>query len=185
MNLHRVRLENFRQHASTEIEFGLGMTAIIGPNGAGKSTLVEAIGFALYGEQRDKKETVRFHWATGKRFLVRLEFSLGDRRFVVQRTDRDASLVQLGEPEIVRAEGLAETTRACERGAGASFPCHLRKPAKRLGGFPAAEKPSIPTRTGCGRSIASIASASSATTRPRSVLCSTRAAYADGVANSI
>ncbi|MGV3615841.1 MAG: AAA family ATPase [Fimbriimonas sp.] len=115
MILHRLRLENFRQHAETEVAFDLGMTAVVGPNGAGKSTLVEAIGFALYGEQRDKKETVRFHWATGKRFLVRLEFSLGERRFTVERTDRDATLIQMGEPEVVRAEGLSETTRACER----------------------------------------------------------------------
>jgi exonuclease SbcC len=121
VTLHRLRLENFRQHVETDVVFEPGMTAVIGANGAGKSTLVEAIGFALYGEQRDKKETVRFHWGSGKRFVVRLEFSVAGHRYVAERTDRDATLIQLGEKEIVRAEGLTETTRACERLLGLSY----------------------------------------------------------------
>jgi len=121
MRLHRLKLENFRQHANTDVTFERGMTAIIGPNGSGKSTLVEAVTFALYGEQRDKKETVRFHWATGKRFSVALEFGFDGRRFLVERTHSDASLTQLGEPEMVRATGLSETTRACERLLGLTY----------------------------------------------------------------
>ncbi|MBC7789918.1 MAG: AAA family ATPase, partial [Anaerolineae bacterium] len=49
MRLHSLRLENFRQHADTEIVFQSGLTGIIGPNGAGKSTILEGIAWAVYG----------------------------------------------------------------------------------------------------------------------------------------
>ena len=49
MRIHRLRLLNFRQHESTELEFGVGLTGIIGPNGAGKTTLLEAIAWVMYG----------------------------------------------------------------------------------------------------------------------------------------
>ena len=49
MLITRLRLQNFRQHADTEIRLGPGLTGVIGPNGAGKSTLLEAIAFAMYG----------------------------------------------------------------------------------------------------------------------------------------
>ena len=49
VQLHRVRLVNFRQHELTELAFTTGLTGIIGANGAGKTTLLEAIAYALYG----------------------------------------------------------------------------------------------------------------------------------------
>ena len=51
MELHRLHLVNFRQHADTELEFGPGITGIFGPNGSGKTTLLEAIAWAIYGAQ--------------------------------------------------------------------------------------------------------------------------------------
>src|SRR6266536_1046990 len=49
MQIHRLRLQNFRQHEHTELVLGAGLTGIIGPNGAGKTTLLEAIAWAMYG----------------------------------------------------------------------------------------------------------------------------------------
>lgn len=49
MRLIRLRLQNYRRHRATEIEFPDGVLAIVGPNGAGKSTLLEAVSFALFG----------------------------------------------------------------------------------------------------------------------------------------
>src|SRR5438876_228705 len=51
MELRRLRLTNFRQHESTDIEFGPGITGIFGPNGSGKTTLLEAMAWAIYGAQ--------------------------------------------------------------------------------------------------------------------------------------
>ena len=65
MQLHRLKLQNFRQHADTEIVFGPGLTAIIGPNGAGKTTLLEGIAWAFYGNPaaRGSRESIRWNRA--------------------------------------------------------------------------------------------------------------------------
>ena len=49
MRLISLRLQNFRQHADTRLDFDRGLTGIVGPNGSGKSTVLEAIAWALYG----------------------------------------------------------------------------------------------------------------------------------------
>jgi exonuclease SbcC len=49
VKLVRLKLQNFRRHRATEVEFPDGVLAVVGPNGAGKSTLLEAVSFALYG----------------------------------------------------------------------------------------------------------------------------------------
>src|SRR5258708_22793476 len=68
MQLLRLRLVNFRQHADTELEFGPGITGIIGPNGSGKTTILEAIAWALYGVQaaRGDKDSIRRLGAKGR-----------------------------------------------------------------------------------------------------------------------
>ena len=80
MELRRLRLVNFRQHADTEIEFGKGITGIVGPNGAGKTTLLEAISWAIYGSQaaRGDKDSVRNLRAKARSSVkVELELALG------------------------------------------------------------------------------------------------------------
>jgi DNA repair protein SbcC/Rad50 len=88
MRLNRLRLQNFRQHADTEIEFDSGLTGIIGPNGAGKSTILEAVAWALYGGDtaRGGKETIRFARAAPRASVrVELDFELGGHRYGVVR----------------------------------------------------------------------------------------------------
>jgi len=43
--LERLWLTDFRSHASLELEFARGVTALVGPNGSGKTNIVEAIGW--------------------------------------------------------------------------------------------------------------------------------------------
>ena len=89
MRLLRLRLQNFRQHAATDIEFKLGLTGIIGPNGAGKSTILEAIAWAIYGAgaARGTNETIRFSRAAPRsRVEVELTFMLAQHEFRVLRT---------------------------------------------------------------------------------------------------
>ena len=66
MKLLALRLQNFRQHVSTEIVFESGITGIIGPNGAGKTTILEGIAFALYAWGRSTREQMLSLAATGR-----------------------------------------------------------------------------------------------------------------------
>lgn len=117
MKLRRLRLENFRQHVDSLIRFEDGMTAIVGPNGSGKSTVLEAITFALYGQQRSNKDTIRFYWSENrKRARVELEFELDGKRYLLERSEAEASLCHLDGPtrhELSR--GLREVTLASEK----------------------------------------------------------------------
>ena len=99
MELHRLRLVNFRQHADTELEFGAGITGIIGPNGSGKTTILEAIAWALYGAQaaRGDKDSIRRIGAKGRAGVeVELEFRLGPHEYRVTRSLSTAALHQDG-----------------------------------------------------------------------------------------
>src|SRR5437868_15414422 len=100
MELHRLRLLNFRQHADTELEFGPGITGIFGPNGSGKTTLLEAIAWAIYGAQavRGDKDSIRRLGAKGRTGVeVELEVRLGTHESQVKRGLCPAALLQDGQ----------------------------------------------------------------------------------------
>lgn len=95
MRLNSLRLQNFRQHVDTRIEFRRGLTGIIGPNGAGKSTILEAIAWAIYGASaaRGTNETIRFSRAPGRaRVLVELSFALAGHEYRVNRSLNSADV---------------------------------------------------------------------------------------------
>lgn len=101
MRLNSVRLSNFRQHIETYIEFDTGLTGIIGPNGSGKSTILEAIAWALYGQDaaRGKKETIRsLSVGPSARVKVELDFELAGHRYRVERGLTSAELYLDGAP---------------------------------------------------------------------------------------
>ena len=88
MRLKSLRLQNFRQHVDTRIEFENGLTGIIGPNGSGKSTLLEAIAWALYGNSaaRGNRDSIRFSRAAPRASVrVLLEFELAGHGYRIVR----------------------------------------------------------------------------------------------------
>jgi exonuclease SbcC len=118
MKLHRLRLVNFRQHADTEIAFGDGITGIIGPNGSGKTSLLEAIAWAIYGNPaaRGDKDSIRNLRAKARAPMrVELEFSLGNRTYVVERKLSEATLHENGS---VVANSIKEVTARLQRVLG-------------------------------------------------------------------
>src|SRR5207237_1301751 len=118
MELHRLRLLNFRQHADTELEFGPGITGIFGPNGSGKTTLLEAIAWAIYGAQavRGDKDSIRRLGAKGRAGVeVELEFALGAHEYQVKRGLSTAALLQDGQ---LVANSLKAVTDKLERTLG-------------------------------------------------------------------
>lgn len=95
MRLRTLRLQNFRQHADTLIEFENGLTGIIGPNGAGKSTILEGIAWALYGNTvaRGTRESIKYHGAAPRSPVrAELDFELGPHRYRVVRGLTSAEL---------------------------------------------------------------------------------------------
>jgi exonuclease SbcC len=114
MRIDRLRLTNFRQHESTELEFGPGLTGIVGPNGAGKTTILEAIAWSLYGmpAARGSRDTIRRRGAPPRsKVEVEMEFALGPHRYRVLRSLANAELYQDGDPAPVANSIGAVTER--------------------------------------------------------------------------
>ena len=122
MQIHRLRLLNFRQHENTELELGAGLTGIIGPNGAGKTTLLEAIAWAMYGmpAARGSRDSIRRRGAPPRsRVEVELDFSLGAHHYRILRSLHQAELYQDGEAAPI-ANSLASVTERVTRLLGMS-----------------------------------------------------------------
>lgn len=98
MTLTKLELKNFKSYYRKEFEFSYGLTGIIGKNGAGKSTIFEAIIFALYGESRQSKESLKNAKAEPKEeLLVTLYFTLGDKEYKVERALKGKSMTAKAE----------------------------------------------------------------------------------------
>jgi exonuclease SbcC len=122
MRLNSLRLVNFRQHADSYITFDGGLTGIIGSNGSGKTTILEAIAWALYGQDaaRGKKETIRWMRAgAGAKVRVELDFELGGHRYRVERGLTQAELFLDGSDQPI-ANSLTGVTDMLRRRLGMS-----------------------------------------------------------------
>lgn len=101
MKLKSLKLENFRQHEDSFIEFSDGITIINGTNGAGKSTILEAITWAIYGTEaaRGNKDSIKFNKAKARaKVRVELVFFLDDEIFRIERF-LDKAELYIGEEE--------------------------------------------------------------------------------------
>ena len=122
MRLNSLRLCNFRQHSDSFISFDTGLTGIIGANGSGKTTILEAIAWALYGQDaaRGKKETIRsLRAGPGAKVKVELDFELGGHRYRVERGLTHAELYLDGADAPV-ANSLTGVTDMLRRRLGMS-----------------------------------------------------------------
>ncbi|MCC6318941.1 MAG: SMC family ATPase [Gemmatimonadaceae bacterium] len=122
MRINSLELTNFRQHASSRLEFDTGLTGIVGPNGAGKSTVLEAIAWAIYGQPaaRGTRDSIRFIQAPPRSSVrVELDFELGGHRYRVVRGLSNAELYLDGGNEPI-ATSLSAVTGLLERRLGLS-----------------------------------------------------------------
>ena len=120
MQIHRLRLLNFRQHEDTQIAFGAGLTGIVGPNGSGKTTLLEAIAYAIYGTPaaRGTRDSLRRRGAPPRSSVrVELDFTLGPHEYRVIRGLNTAELYQDGEPAPI-ANSIGTVTEKLTRCLG-------------------------------------------------------------------
>ncbi|MEJ2239895.1 MAG: SMC family ATPase, partial [Gemmatimonadales bacterium] len=120
MQLHRLKLVNFRQHAETELNLGPGITAIVGPNGSGKTTLLEAIAWAFYGNPaaRGNRDTIRRYGAPARsQVRVEVDFGIGQHEFRVVRGLYNAEFFQDGQ-DLPIANSQQEVTDQLTRTLG-------------------------------------------------------------------
>lgn len=89
MKLISLKLENFRQHENSQIDFSDGITIISGENGSGKSTVLEAICWIIYGLDavRGNKDSVLWNKAPAKsKAKGELIFLLEGEEYKITRT---------------------------------------------------------------------------------------------------
>ncbi len=93
MILLSLQMQNYKKYRDFTLDFAEGLTGIIGRNGSGKSTIFDAITFALYGDVRGEKETVRYAKAGAKEpVVVTLIFEIDAKEYKVIREMRGKSL---------------------------------------------------------------------------------------------
>ncbi len=93
MILSSLQMENYKKFQNYTLDFVEGLTGIIGRNGSGKSTIFDAITFALYGDVRGEKETIRYAKAGEKETVsVTLDFEIDGMEYRVVRELRGKAL---------------------------------------------------------------------------------------------
>lgn len=114
-----MELLNYRKFRDAKVEFPDGVVAIVGQNGTGKTTLLEAVTWALFGNEssvvRDGKEGVKSAGAPpGDDCSVVLEFELGEDGYRLVRSMTGKSLKAEASLEVnghVVATGDTDVTK--------------------------------------------------------------------------
>ena len=97
MRLRSIQIQNYRRYRSVDLELPDGLVSIIGPNGSGKSTLMEAVSWALFGNQseivRSGKDSIKRQGAAHTDpCMVRIEFDFEDTGYIVERSMKGKNL---------------------------------------------------------------------------------------------
>ncbi len=117
MRLISLTIRNFRVMKAVDLNFEDNVIGIIGPNGAGKSTIVEAISWALYGNQaaRSGKEEIKSTFARPDETCeVTFDFLINEEKYRVVRRlvgKSERAEVELYRGESAESVGVSETQR--------------------------------------------------------------------------
>lgn len=116
MILSSLHMENYKKYQNYSLDFAEGLTGIIGRNGSGKSTIFDAITFALYGDSRGEKETIRYAKAEDKASVtVTLDFEIDGMAYRVVREFKGKALTAKAklykEEDELLSDGAKEVTK--------------------------------------------------------------------------
>jgi len=117
MRLISMKIRNFRVLKAVDLHFGDQVIGIIGVNGSGKSSIVEAVSWALYGNQaaRSGRDEIKSTFASADEDCeVSLEFSINEEKYRVERRLIGRSQrpdVQLFRGDASESVGVNETKR--------------------------------------------------------------------------
>ena len=107
--IKKIKLQNWKSHNQTELEFKPGINVLVGPMGSGKSSVLQAICFALFGsvpevKRHDVKVSELVKRNSGSQAAIELQLETEDKTFHIMRiidskgteaTVRDADGVML------------------------------------------------------------------------------------------
>ncbi|MBA2847240.1 exonuclease SbcC [Methanococcus maripaludis] len=85
MIIKNIKMENFRSHRNTSINFSKGITSIIGQNGSGKSSIFQAMNFALFAPRGNNFRIENLMQQGAASFSVELEFEMMGNTYLVKR----------------------------------------------------------------------------------------------------
>jgi len=125
--IRSLRLENYRKHKNTYVEFPDGLFGIVGNNGAGKTTLIEAIAYAIYGQHASKtgQNLIKREQASGDSDCkVELEFHLGSDSYRIIRElrgSRQSPFASLYVNNRCEVEGVNPVTRYLSKKIGMDY----------------------------------------------------------------
>ncbi|WP_204937093.1 AAA family ATPase [Methanococcus maripaludis] len=85
MIIKNIKMENFRSHRNTSINFNKGITSIIGQNGSGKSSIFQAMNFALFAPRGSNFRIENLMQQGSASFSVELEFEMMGNTYLVKR----------------------------------------------------------------------------------------------------
>ncbi|MFH1391335.1 MAG: AAA family ATPase [Candidatus Diapherotrites archaeon] len=119
-----IKLENWKTHYNTELDFSKGTNVIVGKMGSGKSSIMDAISFALYGtfptlaaRKVTLEETIMAKPSKQETAKITLEFDYNGKEYSVERIVKrkginEGTLREFGK--ILAGPKTTETTKKIE-----------------------------------------------------------------------
>lgn len=135
--IEKVKLENWKSHHRTELEFEEGVNTLVGTMGSGKSSVLEAIVFGLYGTTPDLNsrevqldDLIRRNPSKAEHAEIEIEFSVEDTGYSVKRVIEKGKGTKKSElrkeGELIEAPSTTEVTEQVEKILGMDFKAFTR-----------------------------------------------------------